>query len=366
MLSAATRTRLADRLEPGLTPENPLDVWGTGADTEALFHDCLMALASDPAVGVTALAIDLVEEYDGDDSYPNAVLRAHANSGASFVVLTPTAAAVHQPTAQRLREAGIPVLEGLESGLAALKHLVDAGNITEPVTLPSAPERQPVDQGLDLTDPFGVLAGFGIQVAGSRVASNVAQALAAAAALGYPVALKTAAPEIAHKVDAGGVVLGLTDDVAVMHAYRDLADRLGPDVLVQSMTPAGVELALGMIRDPHLGPLVVVAAGGTLIELVAQRVVALPPLTHAQALALLDEVPLLGKLLDGVRGATPASREAVAAAIVGISELALALPEDVVGLDVNPLICTDTAAVAVDVLVDRKSADDSLDTLTRP
>ncbi|MFT4009850.1 MAG: acetate--CoA ligase family protein [Nocardioidaceae bacterium] len=349
-LAPATRERLAALLEPGLEPGNPLDVWGTGAGTESLFHDCLVALADDPAIGVTALAIDLVEEFDGDDSYPDAILRAHRGSDAPFVVLAPTAAAVHQPTARRLRTAGIPVLEGLESGLRALTHLVSASPVAPPPAHTPGPTA-------DLTDPFVLLATYGITVAGSRVAGNVAQALAAAGSIGYPVALKTAAADIAHKVDAGGVVLGLADDLAVMHAYADLAARLGPGVLVQAMTPAGVELALGVVRDPHLGPLVLVAAGGTLVELVAQRVVALPPVSHAQALALLDEVPLLGKLLDGVRGAPPASREAVADAIVSMSHLALALPDHVAAVDVNPLICTPTGAVAVDVLVELAQTD---------
>lgn len=351
-LATATLERLAARLEPGLEPANPLDVWGTGADTETLFADCLAALADDPAIGVTALAIDLVEEFDGDDSYPDAILAAHASNAAPFVVLAPAAAAVHQPTAQRLRAAGIPVLEGLESGLRALTHLVAAARPTSPQPPALGKGRVAQRPAADLGDPFALLADHGIRVAGSRVAGNVAQALAAAGSIGYPVALKTAAPTIAHKVDAGGVVLGLGDDLAVMHAYRDLAERLGPDVLVQAMTPAGVELALGIVADPHLGPLVVVAAGGTLVELVAERVVALPPVTHAQALALLDEVPLIGTLLDGARGAPSADRDAVAAAIVGISHLALALPDEVVAVDVNPLICTPAGAIAVDALVE--------------
>ena len=80
-LGPATRARLAAVLDPGLEPVNPLDVWGTGRDTEALFTECLSALAADPAVGAVALAVDLVPEFDGDESYPRAVLAAAARHG---------------------------------------------------------------------------------------------------------------------------------------------------------------------------------------------------------------------------------------------------------------------------------------------
>jgi len=344
-LSEATLSALAGRIDDGLAAGNPLDVWSTGADTEELFANCLAMLAADDSVGVTALAVDLVEEFDGDDAYPEALLRVHAELDEPFVALAPTSAAVHQPTAARLRTAGIPVLEGLESGLRALRHLVTHRRVTPPpLTTGSASGTVEVGGG------FALLSSYGIPVPGSSTVTAPDDAVLTAEAVGWPVALKTAA-EVAHKVDVGGVVLGLTDAAQVQAAYDDLAARLGPAVLVQAMAPAGVELALGVVRDPHLGPLVVLAAGGTLVELVAQRVVALPPFDESAALALLDEVPLISQLLDGVRGAPPADRAAVAAALAALSRLALDLPDHVDALDINPLICTPDGVVAVDVLV---------------
>src|SRR6185437_11233004 len=81
-LARRTQTRLAAVLDPGLDPANPLDVWGTGRDTEPLFTECLSALAADPGVAAVALAVDLVPEFDGDESYPRAVLAAAARPGA--------------------------------------------------------------------------------------------------------------------------------------------------------------------------------------------------------------------------------------------------------------------------------------------
>ena len=124
-LGPATRDRLAAVLDPGLAPDNPLDVWGTGRDTEPLFTECLSALAADPAVAAVALAVDLVPEFDGDESYPQAVLAAAARTAKPVAVLAGLPAAVDPAAAARLRAAGVPVLEGARSGLLALRHLLD-------------------------------------------------------------------------------------------------------------------------------------------------------------------------------------------------------------------------------------------------
>ncbi len=128
-----------------------------------------------------------------------------------------------------------------------------------------------------------------------------AGALAAAADIGYPVALKTDEPGIAHKSDVGGVVLGIRDPDALRAAYQDLAERLGRRVLVCETIPAGPELSLGLARDHELGPLLVVGAGGVLVELLADRAVALPPVSAAQAHQMLGTLRA-ARLLAGVRG----------------------------------------------------------------
>ena len=120
--------------------ENPLDVWGGGADTHRVFADCLATMAADPAVGVTALAVDLVPEHDGDTSYPDALLEVAAATTAPVVALTGLPAAVDVDAADRLRAAGIPVLEGFRSGLLALRHLLDS------VDRPGS-GRSPVEEG---------------------------------------------------------------------------------------------------------------------------------------------------------------------------------------------------------------------------
>jgi len=417
-ISGATRSALGELLDPGLVAANPLDVWGTGASTRELFGGCLAALAADEAVDAVALAVDLVTEYDADDSYRLAILDAAGQTGKPVAVLSNLASAVDHDAAARLRAGGVPVLEGMRSGLLALRHLLDhqhhvrrsgsrrragrhraaragagehrsAGgpasggpasigpasigpasvgpasigpadggpadggpaSIGPADAVRAARARALIDRGRETSAAqLALLGEYGVAVARSERVTGERGALAAAGRIGYPVVLKTDNPAIAHKSDAGGVLLGLANPVQLRAAYAGLASRLGPAALVCETVPAGIELALGITRDTDLGPLVVVGAGGILVELIADRAVALPPLTQAQAAALLDELKVR-PLLDGVRGHAPADLGAVAAAIAALAELACEVGEHIDALDVNPLICGPHGAVAADALV---------------
>lgn len=355
-ISQKTSDRLAGLLDPGLSPGNPLDVWGTGADSRRLFTECLVALAEDPMVSSLALAVDLVEEYDGDDSYPLAALDAMAATTKPVVVLSNMASAIDQHSADRLRGSGVPVLEGTRSGLRALGHLSDlaAPRPAAPVARidPLRRDRWLARLGagpLSAPDAFALLRDYGIGTVEVVPVTDREAALEGARRLGWPVVLKTD-EDVAHKSDVAGVVLGLEDETAVARAYDDLAARLGPRVLVSSSAAAGTELVLGITTDPMLGPLVVVGAGGVLVELLGDRGVALPPLCPERAHRLVDRLACR-PLLAGVRGRPAADVTAVAAAVCAVGDLAVELGERIWALDVNPLIAGPDGAVAVDVLI---------------
>ena len=311
-INPATTELLGKLLDPGLLPANPLDVWGTGADTRELFAASLTALAGDPSVAAVALAVDLVPELDGDRSYPLALLDATVRTDKPLAVLSNLASAIDPEVAGLLRENGVPVLEGTRTGLLALRHLLDhaaqAARGPRPVIDPDRQRRgrellaAGVTGGAPLLD---LLREYDIPAVAARPATDQAGALAAAAALGYPVVLKTDEPAITHKSDVGGVVLGLAGPDALAAAYADLADRLGRRVLVSQTAPAGPELALGLVRDPGLGPLIVIGAGGVLVELLADRAVAVPPVDEPLAAELLAGLRV-SQLLAGARGQPPA------------------------------------------------------------
>ncbi len=173
----------------------------------------------------------------------------------------------------------------------------------------------------------------------------------AAESIGWPLALKTDNPSISHKTDAGGVFLGLASPAEMRRAYAEMAGRLGPAALVTAMAPAGVELALGVVRDPLVGPIVVVGAGGILVEVLRDRAVALPPIDQLRAGRLLDRLSV-APVLAGVRGRPAVDRRAAEQALEALSALALELGDVIEALDVNPLLCHQKGALALDCLVE--------------
>jgi acyl-CoA synthetase (NDP forming) len=351
-LSSESLSAIEDLIDDGLIATNPLDVWGTGADTRSLFHACLRVMTEDPAVAVTALAVDLVKEFDGDTAYPDAVLDVAAQTGAPLAVLASLSSAIDADTALRLRINGIPVLEGFRSGLVALGHLARWPADLEWAEPVVGSDRQ---RGwlarLEDWSPglaFELLADYGVPVAGAVTVHDLDGALSAAERLGYPVVLKTLAVE--HKSDVGGVALDLADAAAVSVAYEEIAKRLGPAVTVQPMVADGIEVSVGVVRDATFGPLVVVAAGGTLVELLADRALALPPVSPAGAMRMLDSLRIR-PLLDGWRGAAPVDVAALVDVIVGFSRLATELGDAVEAVEANPVIVSGRGAIAVDALV---------------
>jgi acyl-CoA synthetase (NDP forming) len=353
-----TVARLTGLLDPGLEAANPLDMWGTGHDAQQQLTESMLAMAGDPAVAAVALAVDLVPEFDGDDSYPEALLAAAGRTSKPLVVLAGLPASIDPVTAARLRAAGIPVLEGTRTGLLALRHLL--GHAAPAPLPPAFPAPDPARRGrwldalargdLGGAAQYDLLRDYGVPAVRVQPAASLAAALAAAADVGYPVVLKTDAPGVAHKSDVGGVRLGLDGPAAVAAAYQDLAARLGPQVLVCQTAAPGVELVVGLAADPALGPLVVAGAGGVLAELLADRQVALPPVDLAAAVAMLGRLRVSARLA-GLRGQPPADLASIAGVIAGVSAIAGELGGHLAALDINPLICGPDGAVAADVLV---------------
>jgi acyl-CoA synthetase (NDP forming) len=358
-LSADTIAALSARLDPGLVATNPLDVWGNGADTEGLFGDVLVALAADPAVRALALAVDLVTELDGDTSYLRAVERAAASTDLPVVVLSHMPSALDPDGARTLRAAGIPVLEGTRSGLLALRHLLDHAD-RRPSEVTPSPELQAgrarrdrwrsriaAGDTLPTVQALQLLADYGIVSAATRAADDEDALLAAAGEIGYPVVLKTD-EAIAHKTDVGGVVVGIGNRAELSAAYRAIAERLGSRAVVCEQVADGTELMLGAVRDPNLGMMLVVGAGGILVEQLSDRVAALPPVDASHAQRLLGRA-VVGRLLSSPRHGPPADLDAIAAAITAFSRLVADLGDVLEAVEVNPLICSASGAVAVDV-----------------
>jgi succinyl-CoA synthetase beta subunit len=179
------------------------------------------------------------------------------------------------------------------------------------------------------------------------------------------VAVKILAPGLAHKSDAGGVILGVTDGAGLRSAATQITaalSRLAPGVqagrlLVQTMVHGAGEALIGFRRDVHAGPLVLLAAGGVAAELYADRSVRLAPVDAGTAHEMIAEI-IAFQLLAGYRGAPQADLDALAEAVVAMSHLALMYGDDVTEAEVNPLIVMPGTGgvVAVDAVVRRAPA----------
>ena len=362
-ISEDTRAKLQETLDPGLVAENPLDGWGTGIDADRIFRESFQLLHDDPDTAAVAFVVDLTKQGEPyDESYLGVAHEVWTATSKPFCVLSNLGAAVEREEAAILRRWGIPVLEGTASGLLALRHLLDEGERhVRPAAFVRAEAvaddvrdrwRARLAAGGEIGELEGLrlLADYGVPVVPARDASSADEAVAAAEELGWPVVLKTAAPGVQHKSDVGGVVVGVEDEAALREAYADLAGRLGPEVSLAALAPGGVELALGIVRDPTFGPLVLVAAGGVLVELLGDRRLAFPPLDEAGARRLIDGLQVRA-MLDGVRGAPASDVGAVARAVSRLSVLAADLGDLLEALDVNPLIAAPEGCVAVDALV---------------
>jgi acyl-CoA synthetase (NDP forming) len=362
-ISEATQRQLATILGPGLPPVNPLDAWDISGTAYNVFTGCLQALHDDPDTAAVALAVDLVAD-EREDEYPAIALRTAAESTKPFAVLGNLRSAIDPVKARALRDAGVPVLEGTETAIRAIGHLFERRDFRIRRLADAAPPRVDsrraqhwrgrIRSGL-VTEvaAMELLAAYGIPTVRCLEADSLEAAVEAAATIGWPVVLKTAAPGIAHKTERDGVRLNLADEAALRRAYLDIAAGLGARMTVAAMVrPAtgDVEMHLGVTVDDQFGPLVVVAAGGLLVETHGDRSVAIPPINSDRAQALIDRLRV-SRVLDGLRGRPPVDRGAIANALSALSHLAFELGEVLEAIDINPLIAGPYGCIAVDALV---------------
>jgi acetyltransferase len=209
-----------------------------------------------------------------------------------------------------------------------------------------------------LSEPEGkqVLAAYGIPVAETRIARDAKEAARIAEELRFPVALKIISPEITHKSDVGGVMLNLESAAEVRAAAAAMLRRCGElrpqaqlaGFAVQRMVKRGGahELIVGVATDPVFGPVILFGQGGTAVEVIGDKAVALPPLNLALARDMISRTRI-ARLLDGYRDRPAINREALHLALVKVSQLVADMPE-LVELDINPLFADAEGIIALD------------------
>lgn len=359
-ISAATQAKLASRLDHGLDPINPLDAWGTGHDYEAAFADLMTALLQDPATALGVLCAETRDGFHLVEGYARAMRAAFARTDKPIVISTNIGSAGSDAVAAGLTAAGIPVLSGMASSLRvigkAMAHRDGLRRVrgfagAAPAGLRSKWEaRLKAGEALSEAESLALLRDYKIPTLPFALADNARDAAAAAHRLGFPIVMKTAMPGILHKSDVGGVHLNLRDGEAIAAAYEDLGARLGAKVLLMPMASRGLELSFGGLHDAQFGPLAMIGAGGTLIELLSDRQFALAPVDLPTARRLLDRLALR-KLFDGYRDMPAVAQAALAEAFANFTVMLADLDGLIAECDLNPVIAGAEGCVAVDALI---------------
>jgi acetyl coenzyme A synthetase (ADP forming)-like protein len=357
-LSEPTRTELRQFLPPAASVGNPVDMIASAS--AAQYERATRVLLADENVD-SVLVIFIPPLVTKPDEVARAIVTGA--SGTTKPVLANFISSRGAPP----ELAPIPSYLFPEAAVTALARATGYGSWRRRPkgSIPLFPEiknsiaREIADRALARGDGWltpeeaqRLVTAVGIATAAGQLVGSADEAVAAARQIGYPVALKAAGPEILHKSDIGGVVLDIGDDVSLRNAFHGLAGRLGmtmTSAVVQQMVPGGVELLIGAIVDPTFGPLVACGSGGILVDLLADTVFRLHPLTDIAAADMVASLKSV-RLLRGYRGHAPVDERAVIDTLLRVSALIAIVPE-IQELDINPVKVLEHGVFAVDVRV---------------
>ena len=276
-------------------------------------------------------------------------------AGANELVIFLGGAEVEREEKLRMHQSGIPVYPTPERGIRALSQIIPPALKEQKAstTFPVASGRSQ----LSLYESFGFLESRGFDCIVSRFADSPGKAVHLAHQVGFPVALKIDSPDILHKSDFGGVRLHLQSAQDVRAAYARMEENIranAPDarvngVVVSAMAAPGLELILGMHRDPQFGPVILFGMGGIAVELFRDVAMRLVPLTREDALSMLSEIKG-APLLRGFRGQRTIDENALVDGLLKLADIAREFP-DIVEIDLNPVLAYPEGMVVVDARI---------------
>jgi acetate---CoA ligase (ADP-forming) len=360
-LTDDTISKLEDVLDPELPAINPLDAWSRGGpDASAQMTRSLTLMMQDRGAAVGVVVHDRAPFGKIYPNYLTYMQRARAESGKPVALVSATQGTGCDDAVITSTHAGFPVLDGVTQFLKGANALFayrdfllrGQGDL-------AAPDEESVERWQNRLrsgetpgelDSLQMLSDFGVQTSSPQAAADEPAVLAAAKKCTYPVVLKTSKPGLLHKSDQGGVIIGIADEEQLRQMYSLMRGRLGDDVLITRVAESGIEMILGLIRDPQFGPVVMLGFGGILAETIADVQFALPPFDADHARRCIDRMKLR-PLLDGVRGAPAVNVDAFCQLAERFSVMAHALRDVLAEVDVNPVIVNEDGAVAVDALV---------------
>lgn len=349
-LNDRQKTDLRAALGPMVALANPLDyhtyIW---RDTDAMTR--AFSAMVDPQLAMTMLIVDFprADRCDPDDweCTIQSAIRTRQDTGGNLAMVASLPELMPEAVADRLIGAGVVPFSGLTEAISACAVASQQPPPNpEPLLLPTPT----IDPDLiPEAEAKKRLAWHGLRTPNFRRVTSPGAARAAAADIGFPVVLK--GEGVAHKTEAGAVALNLMSGQAV----RDAADAMPADsfLIEEMVTGAVAEVLIGVVKDPAHGFVMTLAAGGTLTELMDDSASFLLPASDLDIDTALNSLRM-SRLLDGYRGAPAADRPAILRAIRAVEAYVLANAQGLEEIEINPLLCTPTDAVAADALMRRK------------
>lgn len=344
-LAPHTQARIREAV-PTASTGNPVDASAQMSSRPDILLKMLTALLDDPSEGALALFMSLsLYNTRLRGIYLEALAQVRASHPDRLLMIISQGPA---EAIEKINALGIPVFSSIDAAATGLAGLVRLGRLR---AADAAPRREmaaePVDPAVFRNEFHAkqALAQAGIDVPREIIARDADEAARAAETIGYPVVLKIASEDIAHKTEAGGVALNLADSPSVREAFaRVLANaaRHAPQaridgVLVAPMVRGGTEMIAGISQDPVFGPIVMVGMGGIYAEVLKDVAVQAAPVSEEEALAMIRSLKMFA-ILDGARGQPKADIGAAARAVARLSEFAYRHRGDIAEIDMNPIL----------------------------
>jgi len=389
-LSDATRSALREVLLPQASTLNPVDVAGSSDANPSLLASCIELVMADEGVDSVFLvgmlggySLRFAESLMGDEMRGAERMVELAQASEKPLVIYSLYAPIKPPALRRLHEAGLPVYSSIEHTVRVLAALGERGEYlasqqVQETIAPAVPAetgkamlKAAKAEGRDLLEfeAKGLLAEHGIAVPEEWLVRREDElAGIAQRTQGKPLAMKVVSKDILHKSDAGGVKLNLVGEAPLRDAFQAIqsnAQAYDPNaqiegVLVTPMAEKGVEVIIGMLRDPIFGPVLMFGLGGIFVEVLEDVAFRSLPLTLHDAQSMVDQLKAQ-KVLAGVRGAAGVDKQALVSLLMQVSQLVEAYPE-ISELDLNPVIAypkghsaANYAIVDARIIVERQS-----------
>ncbi|NKB79950.1 hypothetical protein HED49_20345 [Ochrobactrum daejeonense] len=349
--TSQTEQALTDILDPGMVVGNPIDCYGDG---QLLMSESGIIAARDPNVTLVGVGTNLVHGRKFLETTSSACVDIYNATDKPVIVFGNMSSTVSREGARKLREKDIPVLMGTETACYAIGqfigwHFRQLNSGADRAAVDISPARIVQDfSGLSTHETLVYAQNLGLPVAPFVIADNAADLLKAAERIGFPLVLKTANSEIAHKTEAGGVIVNIRDRRELEQAYEGLAARCGPLALSQPFLTADFELIVGMYRDERFGPVITVGLG-EFSRKFSDSVSMLLPLDERDLRQATATLRAAG-VLNGARGRKGISHADLLHVVRIVGAIAEHNPS-VTGIDFNPIMVSDGKMSIVDMLV---------------